>query len=200
MTGAAIQDLTNLEAFEQGKYRTVWQAPGYLDHSPGEYWAKRAFRQLTHARPSATVIDLGAGAGAGSWQLFLQGFTVTALEFVSEQFQYGLDIPFIEQPLWKPIPLRSNGRRYRWGFCCDVMEHISEELVDPVLENIAQACEGVFFSISHEPDHFGKVVGHPLHLTVKPYEWWLERLRRHFVWTPDSRDLIREGLYYCRAA
>ena len=59
--------------------------------------------------------------------------------------------------------------------CTDVMEHIPEKDVDAVLNNCLLACRHVFFNISTVPDVSGKLVGHPLHLSVHPYEWWLNK-------------------------
>jgi hypothetical protein len=48
--------------------------------------------------------------------------------------------------------------------------------VDKVLDNCLAACKHVFFQISTVDDVMGGMIGHPLHLTVKPYEWWLKEV------------------------
>ena len=50
-------------------------------------------------------------------------------------------------------------------------------MVDTVLRNILASAENVYFQISTQPDDFGpQMLGEPLHLTVKPIQWWMARL------------------------
>ena len=81
------------------------------------------------------------------------------------------------------------------GYCCDVMEHLPPEKVDAVLKRIFKNCESCFFSIHFGEDSFRKVVGHPLHLTVKPFSWWLDKLKEYGT-VNDARDLIGMGSFY----
>ena len=39
-----------------------------------------------------------------------------------------------------------------------------------------QACQWLYVEIATEPDVMGELVGHALHLTVKPAEWWQKLL------------------------
>jgi hypothetical protein len=77
---------------------------------------------------------------------------------------------FVEADLSEPLPVKA-----AYGFCTDVMEHIRPHHVDKVLDNCLSACQHVFFQIATEDDNMGKVVGHKLHLSVHPYEWWLKK-------------------------
>jgi hypothetical protein len=77
---------------------------------------------------------------------------------------------FVEADLSEPLPVKA-----AYGFCTDVMEHIRPHHVDKVLDNCLAACQHVFFQIATEDDNMGKVVGHKLHLSVHPYEWWLKK-------------------------
>ena len=53
---------------------------------------------------------------------------------------------------------------------------------------------GVFLSIALVPDQFGILVGRPLHLTVKPFTWWRDRIRELGT-VAECRDLIDAGLF-----
>ena len=185
---------------EREKYEAIWTHEQYQNSgSPGSYWAERAFRPITRARPPAYVLDLGCGAGAGASTLRGNGFRVAGLDLVSAQFKLD-DVPFFEQTLWEPIPLNpATGRKWSYGFCCDVMEHLPTEYVDPALACMAKACNRVFFSISHMHDKGGVLIGKPLHLTVKPFEWWVAKLKEHFGEIAHGRDLIGEGLYFVKS-
>jgi hypothetical protein len=81
-----------------------------------------------------------------------------------------MHLRFVEHDLTQPITQSAT-----YGFCTDVLEHIPTEDVDKVLDNCLAACKHVFFQISTVDDVMGGMIGHPLHLTVKPYEWWLKK-------------------------
>lgn len=191
-----------VELREIAKYNAIWATERYGRSSPGERIATR-FKRLSKARPGAYIIDLGAGAGEGAKRLQVMGYRVAALDIVEEQFRFRGEMPFFHQPLWREIPWATDKRciRRKWtyGYCCDVMEHIPPDRVREVLRCIRASCIWAFFSISHEPDVFGRAVGQPLHLTVKPFEWWLEEIKEVFDAVEDGRDLIRQGLYLCRS-
>ena len=53
-----------------------------------------------------------------------------------------------------------------------------------------------FYSIHFGPDHFGKVIGHPLHLTIRPYRWWHETLEKYGK--VKSRDMLGMGVFDVR--
>ena len=66
---------------------------------------------------------------------------------------------------------------FDWSFCCDVLEHIPPEKVDAVLQTILRSTDrGGLLTIAHYPDSMGSRIGETLHLTVKPWAWWAERL------------------------
>lgn len=188
----------DIYAEEADKYNAIWQQENYHAVSPGARWAKDAFRRVTGARPPAYVLDLGCGAGAGTAALRDLGYRAAGLDLVRDQFTLP-DVPFFEQPISEPIPLNpATNRKWSYGFCCDVMEHIPTELVDATLASIAVSCNRVFFTIAHNHDACGMLIGKRLHLTVKPFEWWTEKLREHFDELAHGRDLIGEGVYYTR--
>lgn len=61
--------------------------------------------------------------------------------------------------------------------CTDVMEHVPEHLVEDVLEDINQyASKAIFFNISTRPAKKILTDGTNAHATVKPAEWWDERI------------------------
>ena len=65
--------------------------------------------------------------------------------------------------------------------CIDVLEHIEPELIDNVLQDLANITTKFgFFSVHMGPA--GKVLadGRNAHLIQKPTSWWLPRLCQHF--------------------
>lgn len=158
---------------EQEKYRLMWSLPEYRECSPGERVAE-AFVKLAGIKPADTVIDFGCGTGRGGKRIAeLTGAEVILLDFVENSRDEDVRLPFFVADLTKPIPFKSD-----FGFCTDVMEHIPTEDVPVVLDNIAASTKRVFFQVSLIFDNFGGMIGHALHLTVKPFEWWVEQMSR----------------------
>lgn len=61
--------------------------------------------------------------------------------------------------------------------CTDVLEHVPEEVVDEVLQDItALAKKAIFLNISTRPASKKLVDGSNAHATVKPSHWWQSKL------------------------
>lgn len=180
---------------EQEKYTRAWDIPEYRRVSPGVMWAD-LFGSIASPESGETALDLGCGAGAGGRALAEKfSLQVTYLDFVKAE---GVPEPFIQQPLWQRIDISPAGHRSPWhdyGYCCDVMEHLPTEFTMLAVSRMLECCIKVFFSISFQADHFGKFVGEPLHLTVKPYTWWRDRLGEIGT-VLEARDFNGEGIFY----
>ena len=156
---------------ERDKYRLMWSTDSYRECSPGESAVPLI---LQHLKPEGLVLDFGCGTGRASLALAKAGLDVLLIDFADNcRDEEAVGLPFLEWDLTRPLPPHA-----RYGICCDVMEHIPTDDVPAVLGNIAAAADKVFFQISTVPDHFGALIDHPLHLTVRPFEWWLEQLSR----------------------
>lgn len=185
---------------EQKKYIKCWELDDYRNHSPGEGLVD-LFMELG---PETSVIDWGCGTGRASKKLFENSdLDITMVDFayncldddVKALAKSSDRLRFIEQDLTKPSNLQSE-----WGFCTDVMEHIPTDDVDEVLKNILYSSKQVFFQISTADDIFSR---HPdldvdsdLHLTVKDYQWWLEKFTRHRCIIHRSKDLGNAVIFF----
>ena len=177
---------------EKAKYEEVWQHARYRQTAPGEHYVKWF---LENARPleGDTLIDFGCGTGRGGALLHTTAnLDVTLMDFAVNclddrvRRQLGDTLRFVEHDLtvW-PYPTE----RARFGYCCDVLEHIPPAQVPKVLKNILRAATNVFFAISTQPDKLGGLIGEPLHLTVEPFEWWqktFEDLGCKIRWSKDA--------------
>lgn len=103
-------------------------------------------------------------------------------------------LSFIKADLCKHIPC---GAKY--GYCCDVLEHIEQKYVWAAVKNILKAAQHCFFQISTIDDLFGKHIGESLHLTVKPYSWWLSLFKEHECVIHWSQELDNAALFYVSA-
>jgi len=180
------------ELTEQKKYERMWAHPQYRQVAPGEDCAM-TFLTQARPRPGSEVIDFGSGTGRGAIALALFGkLKVRMLDFaencLDEEVRQALTtqahaLSFVQHDLCQPIAFTAE-----YGYCTDVLEHIPTEDVSKVLGNILQAAQHVFFQISCTDDSCGTLIGHPLHLTVKPMQWWLEQLQKfdfNVHWSQD---------------
>lgn len=180
----------SIGAQEQAKYEEIWQIPAYGDTSPGERYASK-FEELCEPWPGASVVDLGCGRGDGGRRL--EESLELEVSFVDLVKAEGAPGELIQQALWVPLP-----RRWNFGYCCDVMEHLPEQFTMLAARNMLDACQhGVFFSIAFFQDSFGSYIHKPLHLTVKPFTWWRDSLRE-IGEVVEARDLLGEGVFYVR--
>jgi SAM-dependent methyltransferase len=183
---------------ERAKYEEMWQHDEYRKVAPGELLAAEFLRQ---AKPykGETIIDFGCGTGRGGLILYALGglkpifvdFAFNALDpdILEESEKQPDKWKFIRHDLSKwPYPMELKGAKY--GYCTDVMEHIPPEQVTTVLKNVLRSARHVFFSISTEPDNCGAMIGEQLHMTVRPFDWWLEKFRDlqcNIHWTNKSQ-------------
>jgi SAM-dependent methyltransferase len=182
---------------EKQKYEKMWDIDDYRAVAPGEQTAM-LFLEQAKPKKGSTCIDYGCGTGRGGLMTALMGgLEVRLVDFASncldEEVKTTINnhpdrLYFTEWDLTKRMPFTS-----MYGFCTDVMEHIPPEDVDKVLANILLSSQHVFFQICNTPDHMGQRIGHPLHLTVESYDWWLKKLRDQNCVIHWSHD--EEGQY-----
>ena len=71
-------------------------------------------------------------------------------------------------------------KKYDGIVCIYVMEHVPEEEVDRVLEEIFSRAEKfVYMVIDGEVDKKNFSDGSPMHVCLKTQEWWDEKIRQH---------------------
>ncbi len=186
---------------EREKYEALWQGvEGYRKVSFGEMLVG-PFLALTGAKPGQNIVDVGCGVGRASLtfsKLKIRTLMIDlSIECLDPEVKQALDVDdeglldFIETCVW--------GRwvrfpPYDYAYCCDVLEHIPTEFTMLVVERCLQAAKKVFLHINFDPDHFGQTIGQPLHLTVKPFEWWRDRLADLGNLT-EARDMLGHGLF-----
>ena len=190
----------SVRPLEKDLYKMMWDKPEYRQVAPGE---KIAHEFLKQAKPKqgATVLDLGCGTGRGGLNLaFFGGLDVTMVDFADNCLDKDIvpmletqkhALRFVEADLSQPLPVQA-----AYGFCTDVMEHIRPHHVDIVIENCLAAAQHVFFQISTVDDKAGVLVGHKLHLSVHPYEWWLKKLKDHKCVIHWSQQTDNSCLFY----
>ncbi len=191
---------------EKSKYDVIWREfPSYRECSPGEAFAPFFFDGFKQEmRAGQTLIDFGCGTARVAKDFITKGLNVTLVDIspycLDEEVRHMLtlfshQIHFIQACLWQ---LSESLKSAYWIYCCDVLEHIPSDYVEPVLEAIASKMRfGGYFSICLKEDLAGKKLGHPLHLTVREKSWWEEKLSKYF--TIVAEDAVADELYFnCR--
>lgn len=167
-------DPNNLEAVEARKYSNMWAIDDYRKISPGEGKVNEALVAL-NMKQGSSIIDFGCGTGRAAQKFKDMGFNVLGVDHAGNCLDENIDIDFTISNLWNLPDLE-----YDYGFCTDVMEHIPTSKVDDVLKNIKKSVKSVYFQICTVQDGFGDLIGDELHLTVKPLEWWVEKLSQYW--------------------
>lgn len=183
----------SLEDIEREKYEKVWADPRYREHSPGERLVEKAIGELG-MRHGQSVIDYGCGTGRAVEKFTRAGFITLGIDHAGNCLDPDVLGRFMRACLWDLPAISSD-----WAFCTDVMEHIPEEKVDEVLTRMrANTGCGAFLQIAFNPDGFGPMlIGEPLHLTLKPANWWTEKLTE--LWREvETDDHGSQAIFVCR--
>ena len=181
---------------EREKYTKAWNLNDYRNYAPGEQFTM-PFLLSVKPKKDHTIIDFGTGTGRSALFFHQAGFKVKMVDIaencldkeVAEELSDNLTVAC----LWdENIPFGDV------GYCTDVMEHIPTEKVDAVIQNIMAHCHKCFFNICVTEDHFGKVIEEHLHLTVRPFEWWRDKLQEFGTLTV-AKDLMISSTYVLEA-
>ena len=176
---------------ERAKYsRAFRKIREYSDISPGKMlW--HIFLEEIDPKPGETIIDLGCGRGLVAKEMADAQLQVTQLDLddYREEGPFQERYDFIKASLWEPIY-----GTWKYGYCCDVMEHLPTEYVMLALKNIMAHIQTGFFLISTIEDIHGKQIGETMHLTIRDFNWWMRRLNEVGT-VVHARDIIASGLY-----
>ncbi len=179
---------------ERDKYNEIWEIPEYSNFSPGFRNVER-FMKVIDPKEGETIIDIGCGQGIAGLEFEKLGLRVWYLDLVKKQLKSEVDKGrFIESPIWGDWRFPHSGRKWDYGFCCDVMEHIPEEYTMLCLDRIVSNCKICWILISLIEEGMGLAIGETLHMTVRSFDWWLMRLGT-LGKVLDARDLLNGGLY-----
>lgn len=128
------------------------------------------------------IIDLGCGHG-------------TAREYFPRRESYlGVDLSRVQ--IQKNKIKQNDGRdkfnyanlaghldysdkHFDLGISVDVLEHIPPQFIDMVVKDMCRVCKNLIISISLIPSHYKDHDGGPLHLCLRPREWWVELFKKY---------------------
>lgn len=175
---------------EREKYTVLWEKhPEYREKSSTDLLTP-VFLAIFKDQidKGDRVIDFGCGTGKSSKFLTKAGLDVFLVDFCENCLDIEIfiqamrpksNIQFFQECLWD---LTEAVKPSEWIICFDVLEHIPEGKVDWVLEEMASRMKkGGLLHICLREDICGELIGDILHVTVKPENWWLKKIDRHFV-------------------
>lgn len=188
---------------ETAKYERMWnEVEEYRKTSPGEALVGPALA-LLNLQPGTRIVDLGCGTGRAGLKFAQLMLFVTLIdatrdaldpEVVTALEDEQSPIEFQQACVWGNWPSLLVEPRQDLVYCCDVLEHIPAEFTMLTVARCLEAAPRVFLHISTEQDGFGLAIGEPLHLTVKPFTWWRDRLA-DVGKLLEARDLLASGLF-----
>jgi len=186
---------------EKKKYDRLWQSvPSYRTCSLGELFLPHFFGHFS-LEEGDRILDFGCGSGRCAKAFLEKGMSVHLIDFCIDALDPEIHLLatlcsdrliFTEACLWDlPKELKAG----EWIYCCDVMEHIPESQVDKVLYEMSlRMKKGGYLSICLQEDQFGQALQEPLHVTIQPKEWWIERLSAWFL--IEQEMPFCEGVYF----
>lgn len=180
-----------VEDKEREKYEAMWKFDTYRRVAPALRYVDAAI-ELLGIVPGQSILDLGCGTGRSTAWFVNHGYIATGIDIAGNALEES--VPFIQQPIWHELPLAD------FAFSADVLEHVPEPKVAETLAAIGKAVRvGAYLNIDTIPDAFGVNIGQTLHMTVRPSEWWQERLERHFavVTRIETDEDDRQAVFAC---
>lgn len=178
---------------EQAKYQKMWGFDSYRERSPGMRHLADALAQMAPTL-GATVVDFGCGTGRVAAALAARGFEVTGVDIASNACKE-FDGHFVVASLWD---LPEALGRHQYGFCADVMEHLPTDRVDAALACMARHAGKIYFQIANFHCHEGDKIGEHLHLTVKPFDWWMNKLTAHYS-IVGAKRARKHHIFVCKS-
>ena len=189
----------SLEEREKQKYERMWsEVPSYRAFSPGYTSSYIFFDHFKErVKPDQTITDFGCGPGLAALPFLDHKLNVHLVDIAENSLQDKIEaltlflperIRFTQASLWEmPESIKPS----EWIYCVDVLEHIPTEKVDDVLEALSKrTLLGGTLQICTVDEKFGEHIDDKLHLTVKPKEWWLEKIGKYWV-IEESIDIVK---------
>lgn len=153
-----------------------------INESGGDFGAgstidQKRVAQLAGMVGASEVLDYGCGRGLLKVWLSILAPTLSVIE-------YDPGIAGKETPPDKPSPVVA---------CFSVLEHVEPRFLDAAIAHMASLCGAVAYIAVHTgPSHKTLPDGRNMHLTVKPTEWWIERLSQNFT-IKKSAHFVNSG-------
>jgi len=176
----------------QSRFQRIFMNDVYRHNRKCENQVARFVEEYGIGR-DALIVDFGCGAGHACRYLAEAHHRCLGIDIAANALHADSAgrFPFLRANVWR-LPFHLQGD---YGFATDLLQTIPEPHLDKTLNTIRSSINHeTFFNISVRRDGYGQRIGERLHQTVRPREWWLERLGRHFTTIrPLAEDPIDES-------
>lgn len=145
----------------------------------------------------ASLLDVGCGYGnfCDAAALFVPSvFGLDIASVATGNVIHNPEITYLDGEA-KELPLPDNAVEWITSFDC--LEHCLEQDIDEILREFNRvAIKGFVLSISYAPCEMD---GMPLHMTVKPEAWWIDKLNKYGQVSKEGKAPITGASYLiCR--
>jgi 2-polyprenyl-3-methyl-5-hydroxy-6-metoxy-1,4-benzoquinol methylase len=195
-------ELSASEEFQRLKYDNQWKKDRYAKFSPGLRsigrlleWVRIYEKCVSEENP---ILFAGSGSGHDAIVFHSIGLPIRLFDISANALRYPeLEALITIGTLWY-MPREWTGK-FSFVWCADVLEHIPPSRVDESLHELRRVTKGfAMLQISLNDSEIEEHTGEPLHLTIRPQEWWRERveLARFSIinWVCDTRGNL---FLYC---
>lgn len=166
------------ELKEKLKYQKAYEIGVYNSPGPGQDLAGIAFESLG-MKAGESIADYGCGLGYALGDFNDRGLQTVGCDIVNSMNRDISEfVPFRECTIWS---LPQNWPVTDWAYSTAVLEHIPPQYIDQTLKGIAEhTTKGGLFQVSFKEAVLSKYVGSQLHLTIRPIDWWKQKISEYF--------------------
>lgn len=190
---------------EVEKYAALWSdVPEYRNWSPGLANVER-FISIMQPQPGESLIDIGCGEGKAGLKFREHGLDVWWLDITDAALDPSIPRErFTCAPAWSQwqVPRKAmrtpmivpEDAKFSYGLSCDMIEHLPTEYTMLAVDRMLRVCRKLWLQVGIKEETFGHAIGHELHLTVRPFTWWRDRIASLGTLL-EARDLCDKALF-----
>ena len=149
-------------------YREMLRGNRTVTNPPAFAYATEAYMEeigrVSRAHGISKILDYGGNDGA---------------QYLNHRFheRAGFPLPYVYDPVFNHFS-KMPRKPFEMVMAIDVLEHIPEPVVDTVLGRICfLATHVIFLTIASDPSDTILANGQNAHCTLKPLDWWVERIK-----------------------
>lgn len=173
---ATIEEATGFEPAETSHYQDIydgmWMNSNYHNFHMSDCIMEDV-EAFCEQKEIKTVLDIGCGPGRAVKMLKSKGFEAKGFDCSSKAVEFANDEDIVRADL-PDIPFDG---RFDLALCTEVLEHVTEELVEKTLHRLRRQAEYAIITIPHQHAGFPGPHMEQLHETVHDRKWWREKLQ-----------------------
>jgi 2-polyprenyl-3-methyl-5-hydroxy-6-metoxy-1,4-benzoquinol methylase len=149
--------------------------------------------KIKNIRGLTSVVDIGCGRGFYLRKMIDAGIDAFGIEFSTECcLQYLQDVKHANVDI--ATYAANTSEKWMLAICMDMLEHITYEDVDNVIESVAKISSCGIFGISNHSDVMNGV---ELHIIQQNSIWWEKLLHKKYSHVEKIYDDRRFFAFYC---